>query len=317
MRLKLDLRPPTRESIVDAGVEEDEAVTIDDAVETAEWRPIAPAPPARVPLLTFVDGVQQVHARIFAESESGIWPTAGIVASCAAAAVSPWAEAPFQFERIERRVILGNGELPPPVTVAAHSGTYDFAPSSAAGTEPVALDQKLNQLRADLELMVVHDALEHLPGIIVVDGRLPPVVSPRAVGLIKTPHRIELTKKTHTSVLMTLERGHRTPLYKVERSERTFYRWFVCLRTAGPWDIAQQGLAVLEMDDTASLEEAIEVANCTAAALCGYASSPARDARAPQNLLPVGRLEDWLRRRLGDSDFLRRRLGEAFREMAA
>ena len=269
-----------------------------------------------------MDGVQQVHARVFAESapddsSAGAWPTPGIVASCAAGAVVPWSSDPFRFERLERRVILGNAQSPPVVNIRSHSGNYEFGPLSAAGTDPQALDKKLGQLRADLELMVVHDALAVLPGIVVVDGRLPPVVSPRAVGLIKTPHRIELTKATHTQVLMSLARGQRTPLYRVQRSERTYYRWFVCLRTPGEWDIAQQGLAVLEMDDTASLQEAVTVADCTAALLCSYASSPARDARAPQNLLPVGRLEDWLRRRLGDSEHLRRRLGEAFREMAA
>ena len=317
MKLKLDLRPPMRESIVDAEVEDDDTVTLDDAVETADWAPIAPKPPAEEPQLSFIDGVQQVHARVFAESGDAVWPTAGIVASCAAAAVAPWSDDPFRFPRLERRVILGGAQVPPCVTIRSHSGDFEFAPLSAAGDDPAALEKKLGQLRADLELMVVHEALEALPGIIVVDGRLPPVVSPRVVGLIKTPRRIELTRDVHARVLNGLQGGQRTPLYKVQRSARTYYRWFVCLRTPGAWDIAQQGLAVLEMDDAASLQQAVEVADCTAAALCRYASSPARDARAPQNLLPVGRLEDWLRRRLGDSDHLRRRLGEAFREMAA
>lgn len=317
MRLKLDLRPPMRESIVDAAVEEDDSVAIDDAVETANWAPVSPSHRGADPPLTFVDGVQQTHARVFAESSTGAWPTPGIVASCAAGAVAPWSDDPFRFSRVERRVILGHGQLPPPVTIRSTSGEYTFAPLSAAGDDPAALDHKLNQLRADLELMVVHACIDAMPGLIVVDGRLPPVVSPSVVGLIKTPHRIELTAEKHARVLNGLGRGERTPIYKVQRSERTYYRWFICLRTAGAWDIAQQGLAIIEMDDAASIEEAVAVADTTARQLCRYASSPARDARAPQNLLPVGRLEDWLRRRLGDSEHLRRRLAEAFREMAA
>jgi len=311
------MRPPTRESIVEAEIDDDPAVTIDDTVEMSDWAAVGPRAAPDEPRLTFIDGVQQIHARVFAEFDAGLWPTPGIVASCAAAAVAPWSSEPFRFTRIERRVILGAGHLPPSVTISSHSGEFTFEPLSAAGDDPAALDHKLNQLRADLELQVVHEAMDALPGVIVVDGRLPPVVSPSVVGLIKTPHRIELNGERHARVLASLERGQRTPLYKVQRSERTYYRWFVCLRTPGAWDIAQQGLAVLEMDDAAGIEQAIRVADYTAAQLCSYASSPARDARAPQNLLPVGRLEGWLRRRLGDSEHLRRRLGEALREMAA
>jgi hypothetical protein len=317
VRLKLDLRPPSRESIVDAELEQDETVAIDDAIETADWAPITPGKPSKEPVLSFVDGVQQVHARVFAENEARVWPTPGIVTSCAAAAVSPWSQEPFRFLRVERRVILANAEQPPQVTISSHSGDFEFAPLAAAGDDPAALDHKLNQLRADIELMVVHDAMAALPGIIVVDGRLPPVVSSAVVGLIKTPHRIELAKEVHARTLSGLCAGQRTPIYKVERSQRTYYRWFVCLRTPGAYDLAQQGLAILEMDDAASLAEARHMADCTAQALTRYASSPARDARAPQNLLPVGRLEDWLRRRLGDSELIRRRLAEAFRKAAA
>jgi hypothetical protein len=317
VRLKLDLRPPTRESIVDAEVEHDETVAIDDAVETADWAPMTPAARTEDPLLAFVDGVLQVHARVFAETDGSAWPTRGMVASCAAGAVAPWSDDPIRFLRVERRVILANAQQPPEVMVRSHSGDFTFRPLSAAGDDPAVLDQKLMQLRADLELAVVHDAIASLPGIIVVDGRLPPVVATNVVGLIKTPHRIELTKEIHARVLAGLTRGQRTPIYRVERSQRRYYRWFTCLRTAAPHEIAQQGLAVLEMDDSASVEEAKRVADCTARELCRYASSPARDARAPQNLLPVGKLEETLRRRLGDSEHLRRRLSEAFVEMAA
>jgi hypothetical protein len=318
MRLKLDLRPPTRESIVDAELEaEDAAVTIDDAVECAEWAPIAPGKHSIEPLLTFVDGVQQIHARVFAEVEEGAWPAPGMVASCAAGAVAPWSEEPIRFMRIDRCVIVAGSEPPPPLTVRSHTGEFGFRPLAAAGEEERVLDQKLRQLRADLELDVVHLAMAELPGVIVVDGRLPPVVSPSVVGLIKTPHRIELTKQTHMRVLAALRRGQRTPIYMVKRSERCYYRWFTCLRTPGPHELAQQGLAVLEMDDSAGVAEVQRVADCTSTLLCEYASSPARDARAPQNLLPVGRLEDTLRRRLGDSEQLRRGLLKALAEEAA
>jgi hypothetical protein len=46
--------------------------------------------------------------------------------------------------------------------------------------------------------------------------------------------------------------------------------------------------------------------------LPSYASSPKRDNRAPQNLLPVGQLEKHLRHRLGDPELHRRMLLRAF-----
>ncbi|HEY8172676.1 MAG TPA: hypothetical protein VIH21_06285, partial [Dehalococcoidia bacterium] len=51
-----------------------------------------------------------------------------------------------------------------------------------------------------------------------------------------------------------------------------------------------------------------ELADITATVLPRYASTPMRDARAPQNLLPVGQLERDLRRRLGDPVLLHRLL---------
>ena len=53
-------------------------------------------------------------------------------------------------------------------------------------------------------------------------------------------------------------------------------------------------------------------------ALPGFASSPIRDPRAPQNLYPIGALEDHLRRRMGDQEFIRRSIeAHLFQEVAA
>jgi hypothetical protein len=50
--------------------------------------------------------------------------------------------------------------------------------------------------------------------------------------------------------------------------------------------------------------------------LPAYASSAKRDARAPQNLLPVSQLEKHLRHRLGDAELRLRLLRRAFARKA-
>jgi hypothetical protein len=45
--------------------------------------------------------------------------------------------------------------------------------------------------------------------------------------------------------------------------------------------------------------------------LCRYASTEYKDARAPQNLYPIGGLERELRRRLGDQKLLYRAIRRA------
>jgi len=56
---------------------------------------------------------------------------------------------------------------------------------------------------------------------------------------------------------------------------------------------------------------AIRLADQAARLLPQLASSPHKDARAPQNLVPIGGLERELRRRLGDRELLYRALRAA------
>jgi hypothetical protein len=54
--------------------------------------------------------------------------------------------------------------------------------------------------------------------------------------------------------------------------------------------------------------EAARLADAATRAVTRFASSPIKDPRAPQNLVPVGGLERHLRHRLGDRDLLERAL---------
>jgi hypothetical protein len=308
--LKLDPRPPAFDSVAEAALGDDSTALIDATVERVEWGAIAPTPPAQSPKLAFVDGVQQTEARVSAEGEG--WPSRGIVASFGAGAVCPGSEPAFRHCLIGRRVILAKGRRCAPIRLDAGSGCFPYDCTSTAGDDPEALDATLGELRAQLETQVVRRLLDEGAELVVVDGRLPPVTSSRAVGLIKTPHRMPISEAAQVDVLLTLRAGERSPIFTRQRSSRTFYSWFICLATPAPHDLSPSGLALLEMDDSASLSEAVRTADLTAAVLPAYASTPMREARAPQNLLPVMQLEKHLRHRLGDPEFRLRLLRRAF-----
>jgi hypothetical protein len=310
--LKLDPRPPAFDSVASATLDEDAAGQLVDDIECAEWRAIAPGLVSDAPELAFVDGVQQVEARVSAEGEG--WPTPGHIVSYAAGAMCASRTPHLHHVMVGRRVILGGGRSAMAVRVVAQNGTFEYTPESSAGDDPDGLDQKLNALRSELEALVVRRALDDGIGLVVVDGRLPPITRANAVGLIKTPHRVPLTKAEQIDVLMALNTGERSPMFVRQRSDRRYYSWFVCLRKPGPSDIAASGLALLEMDDSVPESTARRTADLTAAVLPAYASTPHRDARAPQNLLPIGRLERELRHRLGEPDYMRRLLNKAFSE---
>jgi hypothetical protein len=56
------------------------------------------------------------------------------------------------------------------------------------------------------------------------------------------------------------------------------------------------------------LQGAVDAADLSARVVPEFASTPERDPRAPQNLLPIGALERALRHALGDPQWIRRML---------
>lgn len=307
--LRLDPRPPAYDSVVDATLDDRAAEHVLDDVEMASWAPVTPAP-REAPPLAFVDGVERRDLRVSAEGDG--WPIAGVLVSYGAGAICPGDGATLRHLRIEHRVILARGARPPVIQLQAGNTRVEYIPEHNAEDDPESLDRTLKNLRADLEADVVRRLIAEGGGLVLVDGRLPPNTRGTAVGVIKTPHRLPITSGAHIDVLMQLGTGQRSPVFVRQRSARSYYSWFVCLRKPGPLDLGMSGLAMLEMDDSVAKTDAIAMADLTAAVLPAYASTPARDDRAPQNLLPVGQLERELRHRLGDPELLRRLLIAAF-----
>ncbi len=310
--LKLDPRPPSYDSVAEASFDARDARTdIVDDVETGDWRPITPPEPRAAPQIAFVDGVQRLERRVSAEQE-GAWPLPGILASYAAGAMCPGREPPLRYVRVERRVILAKGARPPVIRLAPANGEIAYLPAHTPGEDYEALHAELGNLRAVLESEVVRALMVERAELIVADGRLGGIPQGPVVGLIKTMHDLYVKEPEHIDCLMALGAGQRSPVFVIERQRGKYYSWFIGLAAPRPNDLALSGIARVEMDHNHALADVYRTADLTAAVLPGFASSPVRDDRAPQNLLPVGQLERELRHRLGDAELLHRLMMEAF-----
>jgi hypothetical protein len=62
------------------------------------------------------------------------------------------------------------------------------------------------------------------------------------------------------------------------------------------------------VSQTVGRDEAIRLADLTGALLPRFVPPRSRDPRSPQNLVPIGALEQHLRRGLGDARLIHRRL---------
>ena len=82
---------------------------------------------------------------------------------------------------------------------------------------------------------------------------------------------------------------------------------FATIPGAVPWS----GTVRLECSADLPSAEVIRLADLTTRLLPPLASSPHKDPRAPQNLVPIGGLERELRHRLGDQQLLYRSLRAA------
>jgi hypothetical protein len=301
--LKINPRLPDRSSIVEAEMDAAQPEEIAYDVESSAWEAHAPTG-AGGGRIAFIDGVQNLEIGVV-EDTPGQPPVGGIMASYAAGAMCIGEAPPLQHVLVERAIIMGNGHEDSGRTLRVGSHTLAYRPVSCPGNDQMAFTQRLNDLRARLEMSVIERLEDGCTT--VVDGRLPPIGPSSVIGLIKTPHILPFTNyDDQFQLLPKLKTGERTPILRRRRSAREFYSWFVCLRTPRAYDFSLSGVVMLEMDTSNSIAQVQRAADFTACALPRFASDAMRDPRAPQNLLPVGELERQLRRRLGDPALIQR-----------
>lgn len=276
----------------------------------SDWAPVSPRPLAPPSSLCFVDGVRRVDLRIVAahQQASDLGLAYGCFGSYATGAVevrTDLVRADYLVPRVGRAFLIGAG-LAAPDAIRIEGMSY--LGESLAENDPIAPQTRLHRLMRMAEELYARSLAQTTDRLVVLDGPLSFEDKQRgqALGLVKRLHELYLPLPLRP-LLGRLRRGERTPLFHIGgRFPR--YSWFLRLADTAPSDSPLSGLSRVEAHAALPLQDALALADLSASTLPAYAPGRHRDPRAPQNLLPIGALEQHLRRTLGDESLIRRRL---------
>jgi hypothetical protein len=288
--IETDLDPS--EVAVNAGVE----------VPPDAWGPVeSSAAPA--PEVLFVDGVRRIDARVWITDDEGV-SEPGVCASYAAGVVRAAERAEVVQTAVRRGLFSASRAMR---SITTHHVSVAYEPHAAADGTPESLWIAIQEQMARVEIEMAGAARDEVDGdaLVLLDG---PVTNRThitgAVGVIKTHATAYLPRELHLMV-GDLPECCRTPLFTIGgRGSR--HSWYV--RLPGAPDAPWAGVVRCECSASLAPVDAIALAEVVTATLPRYASEAHKEARAPQNLYPVGGLERELRRRLGDPDVLYRAL---------
>lgn len=286
--------------------EADEAVDLGVESDPERWQPITPS--AREPegRTIFVDGVRRLEARLIGRSEDRLFH--GAFGSYGVGAVEASAgHAWIRTTQIGRVIAFGSGQRVGPIAVLP---SLEYLPISSARPDPdgplraIQEQMRLAEERLGKELADAEEAL------VIVDGPLSFEEAMRgsAIGYIKRLFRLYLPG-SHLALLAALQAGQRTPLFAL-RSSRRFarYSWFSRVGATALGESDLSGIVRLEVAETLGSDRARQLADRSTQMLPRFVPPRWRDPRSPQNLLPIGGLEQHLRHRLGDARLIRRRI---------
>jgi hypothetical protein len=286
---------------IDSG---DETVSgqVDTSVESPEWKAIA-LRSAAVPLLYFIDGVRRTEARVLAWDRGAL--VHGLFGTVASGAVRSNGQAAGYHGCVVRRVLLLGGGHSRSETVHAGHIPIAFEGIASVATNPPEIASELQELMRQLEAKVAENLLTE-NAVVFIDGPLAYITSlGPAIGVIKRISQPYLDV-ARFALVTSLALGERTPLFLISDGKRDRYSWYLRIGQGRVFDHALAGIIRQEVRATAGLETARYLADTSAGVLTKFASSAVRDPRAPQNLVPIGALEQELRRRMGDPLMIRR-----------
>jgi hypothetical protein len=290
------------------GRESSARLDLDIELPRDQWRPVSPERGVSLPAsLLFLDGVRRIDARLWVHG-SDPQPTPGLVASLAAGLVCCDGAAHVIDVKVDRS-LYSAAESADDLRTAHALYT---ARRTKAGLEALQLgvQQRLSELEA--ELAVAWRERGTKDDLLVVDGPLRGRTHlARTVGYVKTHHAAYLPQ-AQAQVVTELAAGQRSPVFVMGTSwER--HSWYV--RLPGSAETPWSAVVRLECSPDLSISEVVTLADVTATVLPELASTPHKDPRAPQNLVPIGGLERQLKHRLGDAALLYRSLRGALRRI--
>jgi hypothetical protein len=311
-RLRLDPWPGD----YDSGIPLDEAevtdAQVDTRVEHHDWTPVNPVQELAGSVY-FVDGVRRVEARVLLDQPGVNGLTHGLFGSLATGAVRCGGNAAFDSVVVKRIFVLGQGiERAECFQIGSMSLAFDPYPVSE-NTPASSMAGLQNQMRT--EEAELGESLAGTGACVFADGPLTYFSDSRhsMAGVIKRIVQPYLGPADF-ALVERLRIGQRTPLFALRDGKSDRYSWYLRVAEGRRVDHPLAGVLRVEMRAAAGIERAKQIADGAARLFPAFASTSARDPRAPQNLLPVGALEDELRRRLGDTLSIRRAIERKLHE---
>lgn len=304
-RVRLDPWAPEYESalqILEGGAET--PADVDTRIETDAWRALRPAPEPLPVRIAFVDGVRRVETRLLIERGEEV--LFGLLGSIGVGAVEADGAARVTEPSVARLCCVGGGLSLTDFDAVARGSKLSFVPEPVPENTPMAPLQGLQNAmrRREAELA------ERLAGsveVVFLDGPLTflGAAGGPVLGFVKRLVRTYL-QPPHSGLLPRLGLGERTPLFLVKDARYPRYSWYTRVGHGRAVDSSLAGVVRLEMMTGLALDAVRKLADASARLLPRFASHPARDPRAPQNLVPIGGLEARLRHLLGDPLIVRR-----------
>lgn len=281
-------------------------VRIDVEVPADSWHPlVAPAELRPPDVVLLVDGVRRIDARIWREEDDGTLHP-GVAASYAAGVVrcdQRRGVAEVAVGRVERGLFT-----PSHTATDITIGSTCYTAKQVNVTELAKLSNAVLENLRILEIKVSEAAragTDTDDDLLIVDGPLEGRNRlPRALGHIKT-HPTRFLAAPQAAVIAALRPGQRTPFFELGSRFRQ-YSWY--LRLPGPPGSPWSGIVRVECSADLPVAEVTRLADLSVVTLPRFASSPYKDTRAPQNLIPIGGLERRLRSMLGNAQLLQRGL---------
>lgn len=278
------------------------AVDTDVEMPADEWRPMIPPSGTATPdVVAFIDGVRRVDANVWLDDEDGTsYP--GIAASFAAGVV--------RCDRAARTAEVVTPTIERGIFTYATDLTSIGAPPERYSAYPIerrSPNALVNSVQAKMTAIEksLSEATVPTVDLLVADGPLRGRVhSAHMIGYVKT-HQSQYLPDRLAAVVTGLHPGQRSPIFTIE-SQWPLHSWY--LRLPGPLGSAWAGIVRIECTGELSIDAAVALADVSTATLPRFASTPYKDARAPQNLVPIAGLEKRLRALLGDSRLLHRTL---------
>jgi len=303
----------------------------DVKVETGDWKPIDGSIPEDYNeenlRIAFIDGVRRTENIVYLEDPSGTSVVEGAFVSIGAGAMVlsygrvNSLEDSFKKYVVKRYFLLrDNVEISQPTIVfITETGKLEFKVERAKRE----LSPYVNDLMSDLELWVAQQVYRaRMADLMITDGTLHHVAKAQKlpfIGYVKKHRKIYLYPE-HIRVLQELKVGQRTPIVLIhsqptmDSQNKSFdkFTWYVKLnKNEGITSVAR-----LEVPADLGIEEAVKLANLSAYLIPKFASVEFNDKRAPQNLIPIKYLENYLRRRLGSQSLIRRLIAQRIMERA-